>query len=695
MKRVKTSIAIVLSAAVVLAAAAGWAKEEAPAPGPLKKLSFPKFTEHKLKNGLEVVVVEHHEQPIASIWLALRVGSVHAGEGKASLAEYTAELINKGTGEKDSNELAEWIESKGGQFGASSGDDYSWLTVTILSEHLDTAYEFLSHIVTGATFPENELETARKRLKTALEFELSDPTSMADRHFRSVVYGHHPYAIAPTVETVEGVTRDDVAGFHARNYVANNAVMFVVGDVKSKQVKKAVKKHFGSWAEGTPDQVEYPVPPERTARNVSLYHRPGSVQTNLYVGHTGMRPTDEDWPAVAVGNRILGGGATGRLFLNLREEKGWTYGAYSTFSRAVDVGYFRATANVRSEVTDSALTEMLVELERVVDEPVATDELDDAKSYLVGNFPTTIETPSQIASEIGRAKLLGLDKKHLENYRSPIAKVTVEDVQGVMQAHLHPDRLAIVAVGDAGEVKEKIDPIAAVALYDIEGNPMTMDELAVQGIDFDYDTSALRDVKAVYSVSVQDAMKLGDMETQLKRTEDGFQADMQLTGMISMEEHVTFGSEAFEPLAYQYEMSAMGQTMKAHYTFEGRKATGTIEGGREQTEGPKDVEVELVDGALLSACVEFVIATLPLGETRSYKFPTLDVQSGSLQNVTVTVEGEEDLMVPAGSFATYKVRLKTADGEQLLFVQKDSPHVVIKQEIPAQRLSIVLESIEM
>jgi len=398
---------------------------------------------------------------------------------------------------------------------------------------------------------------------------------------------------------------------------------------------------------------------------------------------------------VTVANRILGGGATGRLFLNLREEKGWTYGAYSTFTREPDMGYFRATANVRSEVTDSALTEMLAELGRIVEEPVATDELEDAKSYLVGNFPTTIETPSQIAGEIGRAKLLGLDKKHLETYRNEIAKVTGADVQRVMQAHLHPDRLAIVAVGDAGEVKEKIDPIAAVALYDIEGNPMTMDELEVQGIDFDYDTSALRDVKAVYSVSVQDAMKIGDMETSLTRGADGFKADMQLKGMITMEEHVSFGAEDFEPLAYTYEMSAMGQMMKAQYTFEGRKATGTIEGGPDQKDGPKAVDVELVDGALLSACVEYVIATLPLGETRSYKFPTLDVQSGNLENVSITVEGEEELMVPAGSFATYKLRIKTGDGEQTLFVQKASPHFVIKQEIPAQRVSIVLQSIEM
>ncbi|MCH7548015.1 MAG: insulinase family protein, partial [Candidatus Krumholzibacteriota bacterium] len=383
-----------------------------------------------------------------------------------------------------------------------------------------TAYEYVAHVVREATFPEDELEKERKRVKTALELQLSDPNGMADRHFKAVVYGHHPYAVQPTVETVDAVMRDDIVAFHKRNYVANNAVMFVVGDVKSKQAKKDAKKYFGDWAQGTPDQVEYPEPPERTAVNISLYHRPGSVQTNLYVGHLGMRPDDPDWARVTVANRILGDGATGRLFMTLREEKGWTYGAYSDFDRSVDVGYFRATADVRTEVTDSALTEILYQIDRMVDSAVSEEELADAQSYLIGNFPTTIETPNQIARQIGRVKLLGLDKKQLENYRKEIAKVTVDDIQIAMQKHLHPDRLAIIAVGDAVEVREVLLPIASVALYDIEGNTLSPDELSIQGTDFAFDSSPLKDLTAVYSVTVQDNMELGDMKTTLTRDGD-------------------------------------------------------------------------------------------------------------------------------------------------------------------------------
>ncbi|MDH5627300.1 MAG: insulinase family protein, partial [Candidatus Krumholzibacteria bacterium] len=475
MKSIRMIGALLVLMVAGLHASALAAKQEPPAPEPMKKMSFPAYSEMKLKNGLEVVVVEHHEQPVASLWLAFRAGSTLDPEGKSSLASFTGTLLNKGTRSRDSKALAEWIESVGGSVNVNVDEDDTVIAISLLSEYLPTAYEYLADIVLNPTFPEDELSEERKRAITGIEFEKSDPNAMADRHFHGVVYGKHPYAIRPTTDTVEDVSREDVVAFHARNYVPNNALLFVVGDVKDKQVKKDAEKYFGSWKAGTPDKPQYAAPPERTAKNISLYHRPGSVQTNVYIGHLGLKPTDPDWPAVTVANRVLGGGASGRLFMNIREDKGWTYGAYSNWTKPLDAGYFRATANVRTEVTDSSLTEMLAEITRIVDQPVDADELESAKSYLVGNFPTTIETPSQIAAQIGQVKLLGLDKSYLENYRKYIATVTAADAQAAMQKHLHPDRLAVVLVGDATEIKDKVEPIASVALYDIEGNAISLD----------------------------------------------------------------------------------------------------------------------------------------------------------------------------------------------------------------------------
>ncbi|HXV14334.1 MAG TPA: insulinase family protein [Candidatus Krumholzibacteria bacterium] len=666
------------------------AKEAPPAPEPLKKLAFPAYSEQKLKNGLEVVVVEHHEQPVASVWMAIKAGSVLDPEGKSSLASYTGSLLNKGTKTKDSKQLAEWIESVGGSFNASTDEDGTILTISILSEYLPTAYEFLADIVLNPTFPEDELEEERKRAVTGIEFEKSDPDAMADRHFHAVVYGNHPYAIRPTTETVEAVTRDDVVGFHKKNYVANNALMFVVGDVTAKQVKKDVETYFGKWTAGTPDVPNYAASPERTAKNIALYHRPGSVQTNIQVGQLGLRPTDPDWPAVQVANRVLGGGATGRLFMSLREKHGWTYGAYSGWSKPKDVGTFDAQANCRTEVTDSALTEMLAQIDRIVKEPVSPEDLASAKSYLVGNFPTTIETPNQIAAQIGTVKLLGLDKSYLENYRKDVAKVTTADVQRVMQKHLHPDKLAIILVGDATAIKDKVDPIASVALYDIEGNAVSMDELAVQGTDFDFDTSALKNMSATYAVKYQE-MNLGDMNVSLTRNSADFSSTSTITGMISMNEEMKFGQD-FEPLAYKFSMAAGPQQMSADLSFADGVAKGRVEGGKD---GGKDINVTLVKGAILKNAVDFLVGTLPLETGKTFKFPVLDTQSGGMENVTIEVVGEQDLMVPAGSYSTYKIKVKSGDGEQVFYVQKTSPHLLVKQENPAQGLNIELKSLKM
>jgi len=688
--KVYKTLFVTLLAVALLAMFVGvpLAKEDPPEPEKMKKLSFPKWKEFKSKNGIEVVVVEHNEQPVVTIYFVIKAGSTLDPEGALSLAMYTSTLLNKGTKDKDSDQLAEWIESYGGDYNAGSGDDFTFVSVSILSEYLDVAYEFLADVVLNPTFPEDELEEERKRVITALEFELSDPNAMADRHFKSVVYGHHPYANAPTVETVEAITREQIVAFHAKNYVANNSVLFVVGDVKTGDVKDAVKKHFGDWKQGEPDQVTFPEPPERTAKNISLYHRPGSVQTNLYLGHLGLSPTNPDWAKVTVANKVLGGGATGRLFLNIREDKGWTYGAYSTFTKPVDVGYFRATANVRTEVTDSALVEMVGEFQRLVDEPVSPEELADAKSYLIGNFPTTIETPNQIAGQISQVKLLGLGKKYLEGYRKEIAKVEVPDVQTAAQTYLHPDRMALVMVGDANEVLDKVEPIAAVALYDIEGNEMTRDELAIQPSDYDFDTSLIKDFEASYAVIVQE-MNLGDLTVTVKREGEMFATTSEIAGMISMNEKMTVGAGNLEPMGYEFSMMAGPQQIMVNYTVEGGVAKGKIEG---MPEGPKDVDLELVGGTLFDGAIDLAIATLPLEVGKSFKFPVIDAQGGALQSVTIEVLGEEELMVPAGSFAVFKVKVKQADGDIVMYCRKDAPHNMVKQEMPAQGLSIELKS---
>jgi hypothetical protein len=217
-----------------------------------------------------------------------------------------------------------------------------------------------------------------------------------------------------------------------------------------------------------------------------------------------------------------------------------------------------------------------------------------------------------------------------------------------------------------------------------------MDEIAVQGTDFDYDTSPLKNTAATYAVKYQE-VNLGDMNVTLEKQGTEFAATSSISGMFTLNEEMKFGAD-FEPVAYKFNMAAGPQQAKADIAFADGVAKGHVEGGKD---GAKDVNVPLVKGAILKSSIDVLLSTLKLETGQSYKFPVIDGQSGGLENVTLEVTGEQDVMVPAGSYATYKVRVKSGEGEQLMYVRKEAPHVLVKQEVPAQGLNIELKSLKM
>ncbi len=691
----RSLLLVVLAVSVVMLAVAPQAKEDPPAPTKMKKLSFPDFKEFSLDNGMDFLVVEHREQPVITMYFVVKTGDALDPDGKESLAAFTADQLNKGTKTRSALELAEWIESVGGNVGGFSDAEFSAITVSILSEYVDIAWEYLQDVLLNPTFPADEMEVLRKHLKTGLELELSQPNAMARRHFTDLIYGDHPYGKQNTVESVEAITRDDIVGFYEKNYVANNVLVGVVGDVKWKNVKKAGEKYFGEWKPGTPDKIVVTELPEISETKIYLYHRPGAVQTEVFIGHAGLKADNQDWPAVVVGNRILGGGSDARLFANLREEKGWTYGAYSTFSRARDVGYFRANAAVRSEVTDSAVVEFMKEIERIKTEAVTEEDLKNAKAYLIGNFPIQIETPNQIAGRITQYILLGLGKEELETYRDKLAVVETADVSRVMGEYLHPDRANIVLVGDALEIYDKVSVIAPVALFDIAGEPLSYGALAVSPVEYEYDTSALSDIKITYALNVQ-GMALGDMDVSVEKKkndddEEVFDVSTSLSGMVNLNETMIFRAADLSPVSYTRKFQMGPQSMNAELAFTGTSCSGTIQ--TMDSPEPKEVTFDLVQGAILDGTVEFAHGCLPLEPNGEYRFPVVDSQTGGLQNITVEILEEVEVETPAGSFVTYKMKVKRSDGESYLYLNKESPHYMVKQEIPSQALTMELKSV--
>lgn len=449
-----------------------------PAPLPERAIEFPPFTETTLPNGLRLIVLEHRSQPLVSVNLYLASGSAADPAGRAGLAGMTADLLTKGTPGRTATQIAEEIERVGGSLGASAGSDWITLSSNVLAEHLPLALELVSESALRPTFPAEELELTRLRTLSALQSALGQPGQIAQRTFDREVYGvEHPYGIAPIPGTVQAVTREEVVGYHDRAFVASNALLIVAGDVQRAEVESLVASRFGGWERGQPAQVGFPDAAHRQRTEIQLVHRPGSSQTNVLIGHLGYRPDEPDFFALQVLNGIVGGGVDSRLFQILREQRGWTYGAYSRFTRPREIGFFSASAEVRPEVTDSAVAEMLSQLRRIRDERVPDAELEAAKGFLAGSFPLRIETVGQISGQIATTRLLGLPVENLTEYRQRILAVTAEDVQRVARAYVRPEQAVIVVVGDARELLPRLEAIAPVRLFDVQGQAIERGQL--------------------------------------------------------------------------------------------------------------------------------------------------------------------------------------------------------------------------
>src|SRR5207249_3734979 len=327
-------------------------------------------------------------------------------------------------------------------------------------------------------FPTSELELARTRALSALALQLSQPGAVAQRLFEREIYGRNPYGRSPTRDSYSAVTPEDVTHFARERLRPGGALLVVAGDVTDTQVRDLVDKAFADWRGAPPPVPALPAPATRLATDILLVHRPGSAQANIVAGNPTIMPTDPIYYPGRVATQVLGGGADSRLFLILREQKGWTYGAYASLHRYRGLGYWQATAEVRTEVTDSALSEMLRQVDRIRTETIPDSELAAVKGFLVGSFPLTIETPSQIASQVANAKLLGLGDDYLRLYRERLSAVTALQARAAAARLYRRSELTIVVVGDAARIGARLQAIAPVRIVDVDGKPLTPADLA-------------------------------------------------------------------------------------------------------------------------------------------------------------------------------------------------------------------------
>jgi zinc protease len=445
------------------------------APAPLSAIAFdiPQPYRTTLDNGLRIVLFPDDRLPLVSYRLAFNVGDAQDPADQSGLTSAMAALLTEGTANYTSRQLAERVERLGASLSASASDDFTIVAGSALSLYTDEILEMMSECVLKPTFPEDELDLYRRNTVEHLKFQRSQPPFLAGEQASRLIYGKHPYAVvSPKAAHIEQLEREALRSYHAKALVPNNAVFIAVGDIDQEELTDQLRERFAQWAPGGVEKFVDPPPPQRSERTLTIVDRPGSTQSNIILGNLAIHRTHPDYFPVLVMNQVLGAGASSRVFMNLREEKGYTYGAYTRLNTKRAAGDIEATAEVRNEVTGDSLREFFYELGRIRTERVGDEELGDAKNFLTGVFPIRAETQEGLTNLIVNQELYGLPDDYLQTYRENVDRVTADEVERVANEHIRPDEMAMVIVGDAREVRPQAEQYASfVEVLDTEGNP--------------------------------------------------------------------------------------------------------------------------------------------------------------------------------------------------------------------------------
>ncbi len=494
MTRVKTRLFALLSLVVLLefpstSAVTGWPQKErhskqaelwrkqppkADAPRPF---TLPAVRESRFDSGLTVLFIEDHRSPIVTILVGIPLAIAPSGDiaemtAQTALAEATAELITEGAGSRTSEQVAREVETLGGRLSSSANDDYAEVAVSVVAENAERMMDLLGEVLLRPAFPESEVTLYKRNRIQTVAVERQDPAFLAGEQFDRIVFGSHPYSIsAPTPASIDALDREKLAQFYRSKFGPDGSVVIIVGDFDSSRMETKAREMLSGWSapRKQPTTGQSIVFPPATYRRVYLVNRPGSEQADFRIGTLAVKRSHPDYFPLMVANAVLGAGTGSRLFLNIREQKGYAYDVYSSVDSLREAGTFLGGAETRNEVTARAIREMLAEFARLATVKVGPRELQGAKNYLTGLFSLSLSTQGGVAERILQTYMFDLGRDYLEAYRSRIEAVTAEQVREAAWKYIRSDRTAIVVVGDASKLARDLRTFGPVEVLDIEG----------------------------------------------------------------------------------------------------------------------------------------------------------------------------------------------------------------------------------
>lgn len=442
-----------------------------PGPGAPRAYHFPAVERHRCTNGVTVLCASLRRLPIASVVFVGEGGAEAEPASAAGVASIAAQALAEGTLSRPADELAFAFEALGGELLSGADWTHAEAGTTVTVSQLEATVRLLADVVRDSAFPARGVERLIREREAELLQQRTEPRGLADDVFAERCFtagARYAIPLAGSSDTVGSLTRDLVADFHRARHRPSTSRVVVVGDIGPDQAFRLVEDAFGDWS--GPARSDQPTADARDAipaRSV-VVHRPGAAQSEIRIGHASVGRAHPDFHALAMMNAVLGGLFNSRINMNLREAHAYTYGAFSSFDWRRQASLFEVSTAVQSDVTGPAVREILHELHRIRDEPVAPEELALARDYLVGVFPLRFETTATIANAIAAREMFPLSADYYETYRDRMAAITRDDIQRVARAWLHPDRLQLVVVGDADVAGPALGDVSTVAVERVE-----------------------------------------------------------------------------------------------------------------------------------------------------------------------------------------------------------------------------------
>ena len=652
-------------------------RSTAPSPGPARVPTIASYESFELKNGLKVFVVEDHKLPRISMSLILDRDPIVEGE-KAGYVAIAGDLLGSGTTTRTKAQLDEEVDFMGARFSTSA----SSMNVGGLSKYTDDLVEIMSDVLLNPSFETEEFEKLKSQMTSGLKANADDPDAIAGNLRGATLYGlEHPYGEVMTESTVEAVTLEDCKNYFSSYFRPNIAYMVVIGDITVKDAKKKLSKALKGWKASDVPAHDYEKTSVPSAGRIVMVDKPSAVQSVVWLGNVIDLPQGHpDIEPLRIANQILGGGMSGRLFTNLREDKAFTYGAYSSFGIDELNSTFGASAKVRNEVTDSAIVEFLMEIGRMRTESVTEEDLIAAKASLSGAFGRSLESTSSAANFALNIARYGLPSDYYNNYLARLEAVTAEDVMRVSNQYMKTDNLTISVVGKAQDVAAGLAAFGEVEYYDAEGMPTDAPTFLFMPEGITLETVFAKYYEAMGGVDVLSSLKAIDMK-----------AHLEIPGMPGQ---LKMRTAKITPNKFMMEQSMQGMTvMKMTYVDGVGKQSGM--------QGEKELEGEELED--LKKQASFVVDELAwMQDLESFTFDGQTLMDGKA--VYQVSEGEKTryFEVETGLFYKSTETTETPEGDMAVSMTVEEwgeyngikMPKVSKQSAGQQTFTIIVDSVE-